>query len=412
MSDRPALNNYLEKALLVGLFLILLLAPTQFAFQIKGAYLSLVDPLVWITGLLWVISVFLDPSERSPLKKCLPPWPHLAFVGLIALSLVNAENKLDSIREIIQAAEYLLVAFLLFSRLSIDEKQLQYLLYLLLVLVSVTAGWGLLHYLQSSRGILQVKASFGNRNVYSGFLAVTLPLVLAVMLYVRSWAARIWLGLVFLAGSISMLAGGAMLALLLAGTLTCALKSSRVLLGWLIFVLLMGALVLPHLPRENISVLRSSVSFYDDKIKVEPRYTEWQASLQMWEEYPLCGVGIGNYQEQIGTHYGYLSIPEGEKEPDHNNFFLVLASSAGWLGILAFLGMFFSWMVRSLRVYFNSIADLPRQLALGAIGALVAFAVASIWTALMVRGVFLPFIIILALPILAASAKKNEIQPE
>jgi hypothetical protein len=100
-------------------------------------------------------------------------------------------------------------------------------------------------------------------------------------------------------------------------------------------------------------------------------------------------------------NYGFLPVKEGPKEQDHNNLFLVYASSTGILGLIGLLTMLLFWFQRTVSAFIISkpVGANQQVLALGAMGAIVAFCITSIWTALLVRGVFLLFVIIISLTI-------------
>lgn len=398
----------IERLVTIGLFLILLVAPTQSSFPVKGVYLSPADPLIWLTGLVWFIGVVFKPDWRKLPFGYFPPLVNLLFPLLIALSFFKAENIFAAGKELFQIVEYVIVAFMLFSQGITNRKLLDQLVELFLVLVTGVVLLGVVQYFHCSRPVMEVKSTFGNRNVYGGFLAIALPLVLARLLLVKNWGSRIWLGLTFFGGIISLLSGGAALALLIASGVVCGLKSNRALLVWGGTVVVMVSLILPFLPRENPRVWCSSMAIYDDQGNPESRYLEWQASAQMWQEEPLLGVGVGNYQTQIGSYYGYLEIPEGTKEADDNNFFLVFGSSTGVIGLVGMLLMLTAWLRTAFSSLWNSKFPNYKFLALGAIGAIVAFCIASMWTALLIRGVFLPFIFIVTLPYAMNSLRSPE----
>lgn len=400
-------RNYLNQTITVGLFLIVLLSPTQYAFSLKGANVSPVDPLIWLIGLMWFISVVTDPERFSAIFSLFPPFENILAVFLIVLSLFKTFDW-GALKEIIQLTEYLIVAFLLFSRVSRSDKQQQNLVTVFSITISCIVLVGLIHYFDSSRSVMDVKATFGNRNVYSGFLAVALPFILVRFLYTDKWLKRLWYGVTLIGGIITILSGASALAFLTAAALVCALKSSRTLIVWTLFVVIMVAVVFPRLPRKNLDVLYSSISLYDESINVNPRYTEWQASLQMWGKDPLFGTGVGSYQSHIGQHYGFLPIPEGEKEPDHNNLFLVLGSSTGIIGLAGFIIMILIWYRKLLIKFLKEQSETVKIPAIAAIGTLTAFCINSIWTSLLVRGVFMTFIFIIATAFLKSQDSKAE----
>ncbi|HCE46509.1 MAG TPA: hypothetical protein DET40_23435 [Lentisphaeria bacterium] len=409
------ISKYLDKGLILILFLILATAPTQYSFNVGNAHLSLADPLIWFGGLLFGISVItntlfskdtcITSTKRlfAGLKEILPLPENILFVTLIAVSVFNAENKTETVKELIQVVEYVIVAFLLFSKIKFDDKALAKATVLFLGIVSFVVLLAVIQYFDSSVVIMKVKGTFGNRNTYGGFLAVTLPLILSIVLQSGKRWMKIWGFLILAAAGLTVLSGGAFAGLLIAGSLVCVFVSRRAFLIWTTVIALAVIFVLPRLPRDNVEVLKQSISIFDENGQVEPRYTEWQASVQMWNEQPLLGVGLGNYQSQIGTNYGFLAIKEGPKEQDHNNLFLVFASSTGLIGLIGLLTMLTLWFQRTTVSYFScksesdaSVTDYQKILALGAMGAIAAFCITSIWTALLVRGVFLLFVIIVA----------------
>jgi O-antigen ligase len=456
------ISKYLDKVILVILFLILATAPTQYSFNAGNAHISLADPLIWLGGLLFCISAAIrilfskDPATPfkkrlfAILKEILPLPENILFLVLITFSFFKAENLADAAKELFQLIEYVIVAFVLFSKIRYDENMLAKTAVLFLSLISVVVLVAVFQYFNGSAGAMEVKGTFGNRNTYGGFLAATLPPILSIILLIRKMWVKIWGLLILASGGLTVLSGGAVVGLLLAGSLVCIFVSRRAFLIWASIIAVTVILVFPVLPRNNMEILKQSVSMFDQNGQVEPRYSEWQASLQMWNEQPLLGVGLGNYQSQIGMNYGFLAVKGGPKEHDHNNLFLVFGSSTGILGLIGLLTMLLFWFQRTTIAFFCCKSGFPnilkiersskikegghscpptrglenprsvkeethqnynetfsnvsltgyqKILALGAMGAIVAFCITSIWTALLVRGVFLLFVIIIAVAI-------------
>lgn len=412
------ISKYLDKGLIVILFLILAVAPTQYSFDIGKVHLCIADPLIWLGGLLFCIStavriIFSKDSVSSfkgrlhaTLKEITPLPENMLFVVLILFSFFKAGNMVDASVKLFQSIEYVIVAFVLFSKIRYDDKILAKAAILFLSLVSIVVSVAAFQYFDRHAGIMDVKGTFGNRNTYGGFLALALPLILSLILQIKNWPIKIWCFIIFATAGLTLLSGAAALGLLLGCSLVCAFLSRRAFFIWTAIIVVTGFFVLPVLPRDNIEVLKQSVRIFDEDGHAEPRYTEWQASVQMWSEDPLLGVGLGNYQSQIGMNYGFLPVKEGPKEHDHNNLFLVFASTTGLLGLIGLLTMLLFWFQRTTSTYFTcksgfntSHANYQQILALGAMGAIAAFCITSVWTALLVRGVFLFFVIIVAVAI-------------
>ncbi len=421
------ISKYLDTGIAAILLLILLVSPTQYSFQLGSAHVSIADPLIWLGGLLFCVSaafrVLFAKDTGAPLSKrlfsffreILPLPENILFVVLIALSVVKAQNRTESLKELFQVVEYVIVVFVLFSKIRISAKMMARLPALLLFIVSIVVLTALFQYFNGSVDIMGVKGTFGNRNTYGGFLAVALPLVLSTVILDGRWLMKAWGLLILVAAAITVLSGGAAIGLLAGCSLVCISVSRRSFIIWALTVAIAGAFILPRLPRDNVETLVQSISMFDEDGKAQPRYTEWQASVQMWHEKPLLGIGLGNYQSQIGMNYGFLPVKEGPKEHDHNNLFLVFASSTGLVGLLGLLAIFPLWLQRTASAYLAvkpdgcSAGNCQRILALGAAGAVAAFCITSIWTALLVRGVFLIFVIIVALAV-NSNSRRTEIQ--
>jgi O-antigen ligase len=131
----------------------------------------------------------------------------------------------------------------------------------------------------------------------------------------------------------------------------------------------------------------------DGKTHVKNRYLEMQASLNLLSENFLLGVGLGNFQNVIGTYY--RELPKvNTKEPNQHNGYLIIAATTGILGLAAFVWIFiylFSLNYKKLR---TSI-DLPdKMIYLGLMGSVVAIMIESCFSYIFAASLLVPFIFI------------------
>ena len=388
----------LRKLVTIGLLVIVLIAPTQYSFEVRDkTYLSIVDPLLWLVCLLWLVDLV---KSRTLLSVKPPPLVTILFVVAAFLSIAKAGNRFASLKDIFQILEYFAVAFLLFTSVIKDCRQLKMVLYGFLGTATAVVGLGLLQYLSSGTETFMVGSTFGNRNVLGGYLSLVLPLMFGLMLFESRWSRRIWYALTIMAGAVVTLSGGTAIALVLSLCIVSVLKSQRAFVMLLVVLSLGMATVLSHLPRENGRALRESISMFDDEGELSKRYPEWQAGVAMIREHPLLGVGIGNYQANIGLHYGTVPNRPVAAEADSQNMYLVLASSMGLPGLACFLGMLFLFARNAVRSYFDSgSSQIQRGLALGLLGSLIAFSINCIWSPLLVRGIGIPLALVFSLTI-------------
>ena len=376
-----------------GLLAIVVLSPTQYSVEVRPkTFLSLADPLIWAVLAVWLAGRWVSDKPR---RLILPPWPVAAFLGVGALSAVHAVHPLKGVKDLVQFAEYFGAAYMLAANIP-DRLQARWLRDVFLAAVTGVILLGVVQYLRPAVQDFKVASTFGNRNVLGGYLAMGVPFLAGVALFEASLWRRIWLWAAAGCGLAVTLSGGAFVAMAVA-LLTIALVRSRrafVILACGLIVLLLA--VLPRLPRGNDGVLNASLRLFDDNNVVALRYTEWQAATVMIAENPWLGVGLGNYQDNIGGYFGVLPRPTGVVEHDSENLYLVLAGSVGLPGLACFLGLLGTFGVLAWRGFAAAADPAGRGLALGAAGAILGFAVCAIWSPLLVRGIGVPLALVFA----------------
>ncbi|MDP8231243.1 MAG: O-antigen ligase family protein, partial [Candidatus Zophobacter franzmannii] len=131
-------------------------------------------------------------------------------------------------------------------------------------------------------------------------------------------------------------------------------------------------------------------ALYGDDGTVERRYPDWQAAGSMILTNPILGVGPSNYQKHVGQYYSNIPRKTGPAEPDIQNLHLVIAASMGIPALFAFLAMFIAPFSKE-----NIFPMKHCALIHGTIGSLAAFAFTAVWHPLLVRGIGLPFVVLL-----------------
>lgn len=87
---------------------------------------------------------------------------------------------------------------------------------------------------------------------------------------------------------------------------------------------------------------------------VTERYKMWQSAAHIWKDYPVLGIGVGQYREAYQTKYclpdsgDYKRKPEERHQHPHSNYMLILAE-AGAIGggvFLLFIGVLIWFSLR------------------------------------------------------------------
>ena len=388
----------LLRLLLVGCLAVIVVSPTQFSVEVApGVHVTPADPLVWIVFAMWA-AVML---RRSGLKlignslRLLSPLV-LVFLLLAALSSVRATHRLSAYKDIFQFVEYFVAALLAFS-ICRDAALRRTAASVFLVVATVIVVIAQAQYWMPAVEAFDVRGTFGNCNVLGGYLSLVLPVMFGLVLFDRHLGRRLWLAAAILLGSTVVLSGGTVLALVVVFIVMAAVRGRRALYIVLPAVLLWLLVLLPALPRDNLDILYRSIACFTDDGTLNARYPEWQAAAVMALENPWLGVGIGNYQANVGIYFGMIPNAPVAARPDTQNLFLVLASSMGIPGMLAFAGMLIVFIRRAAYGFAAPGDPFERGLALGLAGALPAFAINAVWSPLLVRGIGIPLAFVMAL---------------
>ncbi len=92
----------------------------------------------------------------------------------------------------------------------------------------------------------------------------------------------------------------------------------------------------------TLSARVRTISSPSDDASVMERFIIWKSAANIWKDYPVLGIGVGQYQNAYQTQYclpdslDYKLSPEARHNHPHNNLMLIL-SEAGIVGGTAYL---------------------------------------------------------------------------
>lgn len=381
----------LEPFRLAGLFLALLvlLAPSQYGISLAGrANLTLAEPLLAFAALFFLWDLWRRGRWR---EVALPPLEHWLFVLLALISLAVAEDRAEVLKNVVQFGLYfILLHLVVVDMLRRAPQGLSWGLGLVVFGVAVNLALAVFQYFGPDPDPLVVRGAFGNRNVLGGYLALALPLCLVPLVPPgknRAWSLVLSF-LLLLTGFLVMLSGAAFLAIAAGIGLSLLARGKRMTFAlWIAGLTLLFTAVYPVLPRGNDIAMLESVDLYDGMGQPNYRYPEWQVAVDMINESPWRGVGAGNYQRHINRYYGLIPNPTGPQEPDIQNLYLVLGVSLGIPGLAVFLLMLGLALRRWAQVAMSAADWRTRAAGRCCVCSLTAFALACLWSPLLVRGV-------------------------
>jgi O-antigen ligase len=334
------------------------------------------------------------------------------WIAVAILSAIGAGEDADheaSIKEIVQLAEIVLVAYGWMLCAARERRTRQYVLMALAAAASIQIvfAWG---QIAAGASAFHIRGLYEHRNAYGMFVVVAAPLFVSAGLSGgRHVGLRVWYIALAALGVSSLSSGGLTVAaaagILLVGFYHGRRHGAAALAAVAILCCLVQPVLTANVRAAQLKSLETFPKDENDRRAPSARVRRWQACLNAVAKHPTLGVGIGQFQNRIGEFYGSaFEKPHGRSddvmgfdirfdEPGSQSLYEVTAVEMGTLGILA-VGAFLAAAAARLA---RSASGDSTGMAIGALGTICAVAVASACSSMMVRGVAIAFAIVLAL---------------
>lgn len=363
--------------LVLGSFTVLAMA-TQGAI-VQRLPITTADPLLALT-LAGTFLVMWRRGVRLPAA-----WPVLLFLVLCFLAALGAGSGRPGAIEAIQRAEQFLGAYLLFQ-LLFDHRPAW-----LVKLVGAGLIMNVLFALYQVRleGFgPQITGLFRSRTSLDFFLTIALAWCLPFWLSSARGLWRVLAVVIVPTLALAVMANGQLLlaaVFVMIVTSLCHSRRGFVLISGSILLFLLSLWATPGGAGRRTILSETLSPFHGDRLK--QCHTELVAAVRMGAEHPWTGIGLGRYQQWIGTFYRELYNPnENQIETDTQSGYGILFGTGGMLVGALFVLVLLAAAGRGLRNWFNArgLGD-PAALA-GAVGILAVLT--GMWVSdPLVRGV-------------------------
>lgn len=398
---------------------LIAVAPTQFAYAVDARYGPFVAYSDLLLAALLVAWVLWRLSRRSAEGLVWPPGAVIGLLIVAVLSAGRAESLKSAAVEIAQLGLYFLAAYMLFADVLNRRERIRTALIVLAVPTFANILIGVWQYATAAQPF-DVGGLLTNRNVYSAYLAMVLPLAFGVMM----WAERRWLrwvlGCGVAIGALTMLSPPLMWVLVAVLAVMTGFSTARLRVAANVLVILI-ALVVLFVPRNHEAAIVELLDpaeqgpvykTLDHDYIVKKRWLEWQPALSMLADNFALGVGAGNYQLNIGRSEFYGFLPNAKKsEPDTNNLYLVVAGSMGFAGLVCLLAYIGAFVRRAGGLWLRVEDGWPTGVAVGLFGSMAALAVTNVFSSLFVRGTGVVWALLFALVMSISRGAMNQSPP-
>jgi O-antigen ligase len=408
-----------------GVLLILPAVPFASLRQVTVGVMNVgaSEALVVLVLAAWLMRMVAQRETRIEL----PPLalPLAILIGAMSLSLLGTTSMQHSLKEILKWIEILALYLLVANEM--DARWTTAVVFVALGTGALAALHGIYQFLFQVGPeefilfgrFMRAFGTFEQPNPYAGYLGVTLPLAVGLIVagLVRAggrvgWKWMVWAGVsgALMAAALAMSwSRGAWLgfaAAVAAIALAAVARSGRGAVLATLFLLLIvygllagGLATLPpvivqrfsdFVPYLGVTEVRG-VEITDANFAVLERVAHWQSAALMWTDRPWLGVGIGNYE----VVYPDYALPLWPLPLGHaHNYYLNAAAETGVLGLGAYVVLWAAALVVAWKAA-RQTSGLQWGVALGVLGILAHLSTHNLFDNLYVHAIYLQVAVLL-----------------
>ena len=315
--------------------------------------------ILFLTFILLIVNLILLARSRAYKEKfyIFRQFIFISFFGYIifsAISLINAINITEGIFDFSRVILFFILFISTVLILNYNENNIKIVCKTIIISSLILATIGLIQYFFNGfyfiPGVDVVYSTFTNRNLFSSILFLTLPFAFyGYFTFSRKWIIPSFISICFSFFMITIIKARSVwfaIIISLFSLLCITLFSKKILfskkfllLSLFIIIVIVSAFLLPkpitssHMSRKNIT---STGTLIDVRLKA------WKKTLPMIKEFPLLGVGVGNWKIML-PKYGVsgMRTEHGAYQyiRPHNDFFWVLAE-IGIFGFIFYISIF------------------------------------------------------------------------
>lgn len=358
-----------------SLYIIIILIPFAASFSSAA-----VNTLIGLAIVAYLLKKIINKERyliATPINI-----PFLLLILIAAVSIFNSVSLKASIHGIIKLLKYGFI-FIIISEQLKDKTHLKRIIIALISGVYLATldgfyqlcfGYDLLRHKPADFviGLFRVKAAFPHTNIFAGYLALFVPVSIALALYYFKGKRKLLLGVV----SVSVLycliltfSRSAVLGGFIAVLFTAIVKRDKLILAILVLTVLAAPFLLP----QSIRDWAKSTDSVWELLLNKARLNIYKTSLNMVRAHPFIGVGVNTFC----LNYEKYKIHETEEftGPGYyaHNIYLHTAGEIGVIGLLIFLWTLFALFREWVKSYKHIKDNFLKVCSLGIVAGIIAF---------------------------------------
>lgn len=341
------MKKWIQRGLILAVFII----PLIFSRQTTDIYglikIVVVELLTSTLLILWLVRLLWEEPRshiyRSPLNL-----PVLSLLAVSCLSLIKAVNIHIGLNSLYLLASFIILFFLIINNIE-KITEVEQIMVAAIVAGVLSCGYSIFQNKGINLGVSRFSygSTFGNPIFFAQYLVTVIPLSIAMCFRQgsRSWIPKVFFGtaavlmLLFLLLTRSLAAYLGLIAAILVMSISFGMQYKNwVKLKRILIWAVTACIILVIIVFSFSSEIRRD--FSSRQLHGLMRIYVWQSTLKMVGDYPIMGVGVGNFrivyplyrsaQEKTITWKGVTYFRT------HNDFLQIWAEQ-GTLGLICFL---------------------------------------------------------------------------
>lgn len=286
-------------------FLGVLLLCTPFAIMSELVNGIIMGKLYWVQLILFIFSIYIPFSLFTKNKK-----PNISLIwNDFILPLIGIWSAIaypwtlnPEPEKIIFIGQMVILWFILRYTISKYPMLGNYFLFVLIGIGLIEAIWGfkqLQGWTQSSHSLFRLTGSFFNPGPYSGYLAITLPIALGILLKQSKRNILYYFAMLCILTIIVILPAGMSRSAWIAAICSCAWVYAMYRLDWKRIKIELIQHKKPYIICGFLGCvlfLAGSTYFYTlKKDSADGRFLMWKVTAKAIQKYPVIGTGLGGF---------------------------------------------------------------------------------------------------------------------
>ena len=313
------------------IYLTLLLVFIYFTYPEKYIWGIEEFRIVFILNIILLVSVLYTYKHITVFGDKYSIFLFLFFLSILISAFFAEVNSSEAMNYALNFLKLFIFWVLLKTVLS-DLNKVELFYWACLFSLTFLAGWGVQQY---TLGNIRLENFGGGQilgsNQLASALVFGLPIAYFMMLYSKNKKKKLLAGIclgILISGIICTESRQAFLALLFYGAYIFLTSNRKIVLatvGSLVVIVSLNFVPASYFDR------MATIQDYEEDSSAIGRIEMWKTAVNVWEDYPILGVGGKNFYLIAGRYNSLVKVT-------HNTFFQIL-SEEGFVGILLFLGL-------------------------------------------------------------------------